>query len=386
MKYYHITAELKAPLMIQQNRQAYASSTLDYIPGSSLRGAIAAAYLRSGGDAEADDFQNMFIRNPVFFPDLLPMAGSEGVSRVLPVTAVSCKRKSGFRRTDGKKHGVRDVLAVTAASRLHREPADKTYWVCPNCEEDMKPFSGYWNGDVTAPRKADPALISHRHTGIDRATGTVAPSIFYMTQALADFHKPSDGKEFQAQCLSGGVFLDEDQFKTLQQILEIPIFVGADRTRGLGEISIKPVETDPPEFDVQTWHAAFTKKLSLWTDAVPPGTFFSITLESHTILADQFLRPASEIEALENPDIEPVMKIIKPVTIRGWHSAWGLAKPDEQGISAGSVYLFRYTGDDSKALTERLNLLSAGGIGFRREEGFGRVCICDQLHVAEDIL
>lgn len=42
MKHFRLTARLLAPLAIQQDRQSNTSASLDYLPGSSLRGALAA--------------------------------------------------------------------------------------------------------------------------------------------------------------------------------------------------------------------------------------------------------------------------------------------------------------------------------------------------------
>jgi hypothetical protein len=51
----------------------------------------------------------------------------------------------------------------------------------------------------------------------------------------------------------------------------------------------------------------------------------------------------------------------------------------------GSVFLFRYQGEDLEGLKAKLNLLLIEGIGLRAEEGLGRIAICDPLHTAEVI-
>jgi hypothetical protein len=58
-----------------------------------------------------------------------------------------------------------------------------------------------------------------------------------------------------------------------------------------------------------------------------------------------------------------------------------MAKPDDMGVMMGSVYLYRYSGGDMEGLRSYLARLATIGIGQRRSEGFGRVLICDPLHM-----
>lgn len=383
MKYYRISAKLCSPLMIQQNRQAYAPNTLPYLPGSTLRGALAAKYLREGNLPEDKVFRKLFLDQPVSFPDLLPAPDSDTVSSVLPVTAVSCKRKPGFRAAD--MHGVADMLALTAFSRISGKAAETEEWECPECKEDMKPFSGFWKADKEAPVRFVPTVSSQRHTGISRLTGAVAESVFFMTQTISDFYKDAETKEYKPQHLNACIYLGEEELEYLSPLLEGPVFAGADRTRGFGELDLGIHECSAPVPDIENWNQAFQKKLGKYGQ-VPEGIYFSITLQSHAVLTDIFLRPVSDIPELEISDIEKVMKVVKPETIRGWQSAWGLAKPDDMAVSMGSVYLYRYTGENMDKLKQTLSELLKKGIGLRKEEGFGKISVCDFLHIREGIL
>ncbi len=388
MKYYRITAKLLSPLMIQQNRQAYAPDALPYLPGGTLRGALAAKYLRDGSPGD-EAFRLLFLDQPVFFPDLLPAPDSKTLPGVLPMSAVSCKRCPGFV-SQGKKeqHGFADMLALTAAGRLTGTAADQKHWECPQCREDMKPFSGFWNGNMEAPARFVPTLTSQRHTGISRTTGTVASSIFYMTQTIAEYYKNPDTGEYLPQYLSGGAWLNEEQIKCLTPLLAESVFAGADRTRGLGELEISVKDYPAPAPDMEKWDKEFRKKIRNLNKGqeIAEGIYFSVTLQSHAILTDPFLRPVSDIPELNIPDVEPVMKMVKSETVRGWQTAWGLAKPDDMAVSMGSVYLFRCKGKDRENLKNILSELLANGIGLRREEGYGRISVCDFLHIREGIL
>ncbi len=392
--YYRMTAKLLSPLIIQQDRRNSSPQTLNYIPGGTLRGALAASYLREGKNAEDDAFRTLFLENPVRFCNLLPGKGPQDYSRILPATLISCKREPGF-----DQHGVFDTLAATAASRIGGTPPDKAIWKCPgpNCGEDMKPFSGFWNGNLDTPEAFEPDILVNRHTGIDRSTGTVANAMFFITQSIADFYKHSDqGQDlYSRQHLSGQLFLNEEQVNCLTPLLENTIFVGADRTRGFGEIKLTLAPVDDKRLPtgsaeaIQSWHNAFTEKLSklmpLKPESTGQGIFFSVTLESHAVFVDRFLRPVLEIEEFRHPDIRPVTQITSTQTIRGWQAAMGLARNDDIGVSMGSVYLFKYTGDSPGKLQRFLEPLLINGVGLRKEQGFGQISICDALHTRERI-
>lgn len=381
MTYYRLTARLLSPLMVQENRQTNAPRGLDYLPGSSLRGALAAHHLRSGGDPEDAAFRQIFLENPVRFPDLLPSNSPEQIPVPLPMTACSCKRSPGFIREKG--HGVADSLASLVAGEVEARPLSKIL-VCKNCQQDLKPLLGFWNGDVPCPEKSEPIPVYQRHTGIDRYTGTVASTIFYITQGLSESRKGPD-HQYQPQFLCGGTFLNGNQFEVLSSMLMETIFAGADRTRGMGEMEITLEESTPPDFDLKDWDRDFRKKLTgLTGKEIPPGFFFSFGLTGHAILVDRFLRPSLEIP-VDFPGIESVLRIIRQHTVRGWQSRWGLPKSDDTAAGMGSVYLFRYQGEDREGLESLLKQLTINGIGLRRAEGFGRIRLCDPLHVQEVI-
>lgn len=379
MSYYHLSARLLSALMVQENRQTNTPRGLPYLPGSSLRGAVAAQYLRTGGRPGDDGFRNIFLEDPVSFPDLLPCKGSEQSVKPLPTTVLTCKRAPGFIRAGG--HGFRDSLALHAAAEIQGHPLNAGV-VCQNCQHELIPATGFWNGEVADPERFEPVLVYQPHTGIDRHTGAVAASNFYITQGIAGSCKGSDG-ELCRQYLAGGLFLDENQHEILSKIFSEPIFAGADRTRGMGEMQISLKKATPPELDLESWDNDFRKKLGQLTDKeIPSGLYFSLGFASHAIFVDRFLRPSLEVP-LDLPGLTLVTAVIRKHRVRGWQSSWHLPKPEDTAIGRGSVYLFRYTGDELQGLKDLLKNLVICGAGLRRAEGFGRVTVSDPAHVQE---
>lgn len=387
MKYYKISAKLLSPIMIQENRQSNNPKSLSYIPGSTLRGALAMHYLRSIGSSNDDAFNTLFISGSVNYPNLYPSNEQEMmVSKVLPLTAVSCKNVDGFRRdTDDDKigHGVNDSLVDKLAKRLDQNVSVHT---CKKCNQSLKTFTGFWNNSIDNPRKIETVLLFTRHTGISRNTGTVAHNIFFTNQVIADLQKvpirenKADDKEYYTQQFNGCTYLSDEQRSRLQNLPIKTVFLGRNRSRGMGEVELSIQAMEETTFDLPHWSASFREKCKKITNSpIPEGIYFSIGLESHAILQDTFLRPIYDVN-LDFSEILPVLKVIKAQTIKGWNNAWKLAKPNDIAISMGSVFLFKYVGNDILGLTEYLENLKRNGIGLRTEEGFGQISVCNPFH------
>jgi len=399
---YRITAELLSPLMIAQNRQSNASEAVPYLPGSSLRGAIAAKYLREAGNQDSADFQKIFVDHPISFPNLLPTLEKERiVPKPLPLTAASCKRYSGFchsereAHAERESHGVLDILAEKVLEAYY--PQWLTPSVCPICNNDTKPFIGFWNDVLDQPERYKPSIVYQKHTGIDRTSGTVAQEVFYMTQAIADY--ALEDKQYKKQYFSGLIHLTQQEYDILLPLLESSVFVGADRTRGMGEMTLTLTDCQLPMPDIESWNESFKGKLttrlenhidSTALNSLLEGSFFTINLDADAILVDSFLRPTAQpdlcFESIPKSDIRSVLKVARSKTIRGWNSAWGLPKADDLAVSMGSVYLFKYDGNNVQQFKQELNQLMSAGIGLRKSEGFGRISICDNFHLIKEVI
>lgn len=381
MKEIRIVTKAVSPIIINEDRQSSNAVSLDYIPGSTLRGALAAAYLRNGS-ASDQAFKSLFLSN-FAIPNLFPASSAEDTPQVIPASVYSCKRHPGFIKSGGAVreavHGVHDMLALQAASRLSDKMAASTQWEC-SCRQELKPFSGLWNGNLDSPAIFKASKSYNRFTGIDRLTRTVAQSIFYTSQSIDDF-QCSESVD-QPQYFSGTTRISKEGLKILQELSTEPLFVGADRTRGFGELELSIQDYESSKPDYVEWNRAFRVKLG---EQAGDGFYFSVMLESHAILVDRFLRAVADLD-LCIPDCKQVMRITKGVAIRGWNAAWGLPKQDDTGIRMGSIFLFRYTGNQIETLVEQLEQIRIEGIGLRREEGFGMVQIDNKLHTIKGVL
>ncbi|MBV9710203.1 MAG: hypothetical protein JO011_04715, partial [Ktedonobacteraceae bacterium] len=64
----------------------------------------------------------------------------------------------------------------------------------------------------------------------------------------------------------------------------------------------------------------------------------------------------------------------------GWQELWGTPRAAEYAIESGSVFLFTCPSPPDNALHNALFALEEQGMGKRRAEGFGRICISDPFH------
>jgi len=366
---YRLVAELKSPLSISIDRRARTAGSLSFIPGSAMRGAIADMYLKKFG--MDSDFNHIFLSGDNIFPYLYPST-LDAISYVIPSTAVSCKRESGFNN-----HGVKDTLFLKGALAIIKGDAvieTENFYRCNKCANELKPFTGFWNGDLSNPSSIKSEKIIMMHSGIDRTTGTVAKNILFGIEAVEPMRSPY---------MSGILKLSDRAFSKLTDLISLPIFMGKAKTRGYGELKLS-IESFNKEIknDLIAWSDKFkffSKKI-FGVDL--HGFYFSISLQSDAIILDKFLRysPNLEDDLIQLRDTELIIKSVKMTKIRGWNYIYRLPKFDEWAIEKGAVYLYRYNGVDLEKYIQALREIEEKGIGIRKEEGFGKIKISDPFH------
>lgn len=392
-----LTVELCSPLILHQKRaRAQFSPTLDYIPGSTLRGALAALYLR--GDprrAQDPEFRSLFLEEQVFYPDLLPTANGGKPCHVTPATAWGCKRF-------GVKHAeaVTDTLlrlelsaALRAAGRDDWNKPLKDVAACPVCQ------SKYHVQPDACPRdrlqkpyaqQLDPKFVAQEiqqilrtGTAVDRATGAVASGMLFSQQAVE-----------AGQSFFGSLWLEDTQATYLIERIKavIPnsgaLYLGYGRSRGFGQVhvSFHNVSTASSATLQERWQTLNHTVSRLWRfyNLEPPtAKIFSILALSHLALQDACGRPVLaglQPAQLGLPWAEWGECELQAVAVGGWNAGWGLPKADTWALERGSVWLGRVAPEHEAQTLARLAQLEATGIGERRAEGFGRVRACDEFH------
>ncbi len=376
----------KSPLALHAGRASTQFTPgLDYIPGATLRGALAARFLQSA-DMTDNQFGTWFLDGAVSFPDLLPSTEHAG-GRLLPLTAMACKRYKTDHPLSLTDMLLRlELIEVSKGGVLQREEW-KAWEACPDtrCAGRGKRdrLSGYYTSVTPAFRKVAAERRIMAGTSIHRATGTAQEGMLFSHQVVEE-----------DQLFRGVVRCrDEATANALEAWLPSEAFlrVGYGRSRGLGLIEVvgwaKPPGIEPLEARWTQFNRAVD---ALWgaMDSKVKGELFSLTLESHLILRDECLQPITAfVGRQDNPFGLQGSRLrryfIAPATLQGWNAAQGLPKPDAPAIGRGSVLLFCVAATDQQAreqLVDRLKRMEAEGLGDRRGEGFGRVRVFDPFH------
>lgn len=326
MKRYYLRLRALSPLSItsHQNVTGQVNPTLSYIPGPTLRGAIAWRWLRENpAAAQTPGFQRLFDREELRCGPLYPLAAPAreagigyraDLSLPLPFTARTCKLEPGFRRAalrNERGHGVVDTLVdaleevATRRLRLAKEtPPDEWRGLARHercgqagCKAAMDRFSGYYVfGEARGQpwfRQVRPALRLISRTAILDELESAQPAALFSRQAV------EAGQEF-----AGFLDVTSEAEADLQQLLSssTDLYIGAGRTAGLGQMEVIEIDSDwgvltkllGPVIDRQQ---AFEAQLS--ASLRQRWTLVPLTLLSDTILLDSRLRHVSAPE----PDV-----------------------------------------------------------------------------------
>lgn len=393
--------EALGPISIRTGRNAAGSQTLRFIPGNSLRGALAAAHqlLRP---TSTDEFAEFFLSDAIQFGNAYPSEApekDEGVpARPLPLTARSCKRYPGFDKTSGEQHGIVDALIPSLLFTITDQNAvdvlapidacSSTISGSQLCGEPLQSIRGFFRNSDTGSGYSlvTPQVQLTAHIGINRSRGTVQDGVLYQHEAIVR------GTVFESTWRGDGSTLERVIFFAEEAADMGLLRVGTSRTRGFGELGLKASreDTDTIESLISSRLEKFMKRLHDYAIrfeiSLPDGLYVPITLNSDVIVRDNFGRylgtpPPDYWEDIGfPPGTKVVWSAAESRRIMGWDALLGLPKDDQWGLAMGSVLVLFVPG----ALVDVLPLLTSlekYGLGDRRNEGFGRVLVADEFHL-----
>jgi CRISPR-associated protein Csx10 len=427
-----ITVRLRSPLLLGNESGAdNYEQTADYIPGSVLRGAVAARLL----DALPDDYA--FRRDHASCPEDKtppfwrvfgapnpPRFGNAYPSRPglwaypFPVTARTCKRHPGYRSEENRDgHGVVDTMVEQSVYDMVSDPwfpyrADifpelGNSWAkigsayeprCQyreprndperreRCREPLEPAKGHYSLGSAGPGPvSDPTISRATHVGINRARGVAEDSLLFTLETIdepgAEFHGILVYDDTYASDLTIALSLDgkADEF-----------VIGRGRSRGMGLVEIS-VDAPPslPGLGERLYelNRDFESTLARYQVARPAGWFFSLTLRSSAILTAQGELPTlwPDLSTIGLEEAWPLRAWARTTVVGGWDSAAELPRRTRQAVEPGAVYLY-YVSEETMgetALTEQLVSLERAGVGAQRERGYGQLTACAPFHYAD---
>ncbi|MBI3013676.1 MAG: hypothetical protein HYY65_01120 [Candidatus Tectomicrobia bacterium] len=386
-----LTLKAESPLALHRRRASEQfAPTLDYLPASSVRGALADLYLAGVPErSQEPTFRDLFLSEVVRFSDFLPIPSDHhGLAHLMPATAVACKRFGNHESTsltDG-------LLRFELASEMEQpDPLEHNGWLyCPDCrsvgrrERRDRLESGYYTS-LEGFRRVTVRKRTITTTAIERASGTAAHGMLFS-------HEVIEESDVHEDVLFRGVVTLPEELRS--KLIEVAgyrqrIAVGYGRSRGLGQLSVAGWGAAPAERQTiaDRWAALNEAARTLWGlfERQPKGEYFSLTLQSHLALHD----PAGEpiLDGIKADDFKLPREadrrrsVLSAAVVPGWNAALNLPKPDTWALGRGSVLLFRLPpGYDGKPVIDRLQEIERESVGDRRAEGFGRMTACDPFH------
>ena len=316
-----VTVTAQQPLALGVTSEvSFFTDSHPFVPGSVLRGALAAAWIAEYGpptaenpDADPSRFRELFDGGIRYGP--LYAAGSTRV----PISVLRCKYPN---------ESACDTTVV--------DQAFEATVPCPGCGRRLEQSKGA----LTSP--AGGTLRRTVRTSIDEATGRAREGELYAKAAIP------------AGTVLTGTIHGADAWLRQSRTLRL----GGRRSVGGGAT-----------FCAEPGPAVDAGDLTL-----PPGTPLVVRLVSPAIFVDVAGRPRLEPDpTLDLAGAQPGVVVpdrswTRPVTWEGWHAASRLPKPVETCAAAGSTY--RFTGEPH-ALARLADRILREGIGLRRAEGFG---------------
>jgi len=373
MKKIRVTARAKSPVVISSKSSLdYLYSSIDYIPATALRGAFAYVYPEQNrGDTT---FNKLFLNSDkVCWGNLYPSIGQ--ISKVIPRTAKTCKITQGFTADGG--HGVFDALLY-----LILQAESNNYDILPeDCRcgsvYDRVPFKFYAENNDYKEAPVKKRVVTK--VALDRLTESAKEGMLYSYEMI------NEGQTFSGEILLSDEILED--FQRLVSSTDV-IWVGRGRTRGFGKLEI---QFAPPENFVLNTENKFNlfqaklREMAEERNIKLNEFYFSLLLKSDCIIqgdnGNEFFKSVTEEYLQNNFQINATFIAGESSTriISGWNYKQKEAKQDVLAIEKGSVFAFK-TDMDREQLLQKLTDIEKKGIGIRKEEGFGRVSVCDDFH------
>lgn len=362
-----ITATLLSAVHLgAKNTAAYFLSGLNYIPGRTLLGAVAWAWIDEGGDPEGPAFKERFLSNEVSWGDLLPVpidtdtgGFKAGVPCVPPRTTMSCK-------LFGTRHDLVDTLLGKSTSGCSYSIDGK------HCGAGLKRLDR-----LVVPNK------QHRtQLVIAFETGAARSGYLYSREVL------QEGQVFRGRLTCTDPAFAEVLREDLQRL---SLSVGSGRSRGFGQLALEVTEETEPGVTADKF-VDDSNQISERRNSAADGQkvrYFTLTAGSPWCLRNSDGSHASSLSESQLAKLLGVpasqLKLwageVRAETRSGWDGKAGLPIEIRNLIAAGSTFLCSVSDGNDEALAAMLHTLQCHGIGSHRNEGLGRVIVNHPLHL-----
>jgi CRISPR-associated protein Csx10 len=369
-----VVARADEPLLISEKAEAGNQfQTVEYIPGSALRGALAGRVAARHDLDKVDSdayraFVRLFFRDGVQFPTLYPahrVSNAIYPAVLAPLDLLSCELYPGFAATE-------TAAAHSAAGFALR---DDLHPACLRCNSDLKPLGGFLSLR-SGPHRLEINRLSemhvHIHPGTHRAASgdlfgydVLAPGQYFVGELTC-----ADAAAWENLCALAGL-PEEGGRLTLR--------LGKACRRGYGKITLW-IERQPDGAE-HPW-----LQLPLAQRVTDPTAPLVLTLLTDAIVPDPWGRFQTSLDADWLSQALGVKVRVKRAfcanrVVDSFNAQLGLPRWRDVALRAGSAVGLEITeAIDLPELLKHLEKVEREGLGLRRSEGFGRVAFNHPLY------
>lgn len=389
---YLMLVRLDEPLLLSEKAEAGNEfHTLDYVPGTALRGAFAgraaARYVLEKDAAAYAAFHALFFRDQVYFTPLYPAYRIDNKlypTLPAPQALLTCSLYPGFLKSgadDKQHHGAFNYALGDAAKQQLPE--------CEKCGAPLKPFQGFLPLQKN-PRPLDTRYITEMHVHIHPVTSKAAGGDLFSFNALAPGHYLLGEIEF-ASAQARQDFWELCALPDDMGNKGLPLQLGKANRRGYGAVTLW---LQPWQATASAWHGA-----PLETRVSDLSKPLTLTLLSDAILLDPWGRFRVDLDEawltslladLKDDQAHPLNLGVKTHRrfcsmrpVDAFSAYLGLPRWRDVAVRAGSVVGFELTGvteQNRPQILAWMQTLEREGIGLRRNEGFGRISFNHPLY------
>ena len=350
MKAIEYRLRLLEPVLIAQTGAGEGNSAigLDFIPGSAIRGALAARWLghnRNLDLAMDPSARSFFLDHKVFYLNAYPVCDNQ---RSLPVPASWFSEKELADDPDAMIYD----FALEPSNEEHlgavKQPAGG-----PFCKITYETFGDETHQSWVSILKPD--RFDQVHITLEDVNKRGEDNLVFRYEAL------SAGQLFASAIVAPDEF---DLTPILAMLQEGDLRIGSAHMAGYGRLQIENCILRESYHEYEAAGSSGNGKIVL-------------TLLSHTILRNENGQTgwdggktiAKELGC--KPNDKPESAYGKMVIVGGYNRKWSLPLSQDWALAAGSVFVF----NEMQIDPDRLQILIDRGLGERRSEGFGRVAV-----------
>jgi CRISPR-associated protein Csx10 len=365
--------KLEEPLLATSLQgEPNSSISLDYIPGSLLRGALINRYLEQhqGIDLTRDPkSRRLFFNGNTRYLHAYPVHFEQ---RTVPTPRCLFHGKHIDTGEAGSDICNMHDEDWTLEERREYEDENGTFKAL------QTPFC-HVNDDAITLYQPERTLTIHTQRERERGRSTRGQGAIFRYEALA-----------AEQVFRGVVLIDHDEdVAELRKLLERkqPLWLGRSRSAHYGRVTLT---VQPP---IDLWHeiddettdlpaGQYAHTLLLLSDTFLPNTEGQVVAGLDATTLAQALGSSAAPAAIDMIDTD--RSFVRSTIHGGFNATWKLPLQQQPALAAGSVITFTLK---QPLLAQDVQRLCEQGIGLRRVEGFGRIAfnfeMPDRLQVAQ---